>query len=273
MNNAYALVTGASKGIGKEFSHLLAKRGYNLILVARDHLCLELLADALSESYAIHTIIYPIDLSTEHTAIELFQYISKLGIIPELLVNNAGFYSSGSFHSNDWTKEKAILQLSIYTPTELIKLFLPLMLKNKKGYILNVASNGAFVPGPYNAVYCASKAYILSFTEALAEELKHTRVHASVLCPGGTNTSFQNLDLRKKSWLFPLLEPSFVAATGLKGVFARRRVIVPGFLYKVQYHFLRFIPRMLLIRMAAKMAKPAAKSYSMQPSKLKTETT
>jgi short-subunit dehydrogenase len=249
----FALVTGASRGIGREFAILLSGQGYGLILVARDFNALSALKEELYTLHKTPSIIIVMDLGEEHAAEDLFQQVMQHQVQVEVLINNAGSYVRGPFETSSWINENDILRVSCITLSRLTKLFVREMLQNSQGYILNVASNGALVPGPYNAVYCASKAYILSFTEALAEEYKNRNIHISVLCPGGVNTQFQDLSTRRSSWLSPLMEAKAIASAGLKGLIANKRVIVPGLLYKLQYQVTRFIPRKLLASMAGQM--------------------
>jgi len=177
----YALITGASSGIGYELAQQFAKHGHNLILVARQENKLIQLADDLKRNYLIEILIIYLDLGHTDAAEEIFRQVQKKSIPVYYLVNNAGFYVKGAFSETRWEEEEKLVLLQCLNLTQLIKLFLPAMLKHGKGGILNIGSTGSFVPGPYNAVYCAAKSLILSFSEALAEELSDSGVTISTL--------------------------------------------------------------------------------------------
>ena len=193
-----ALITGASGGIGLELCQLFAQDGYQLILVARESEKLEKLSNQLAQKFKIHSTPIALDLSSPGAPKELFQKVSEKGLTVDALANNAGFGLFGPFKETPLQQELQMIQVNIVTLTELTKYFLPGMLKNKDGKILNVASTAAFQPGPFMAVYFATKAYVLSLSEAMAEEVRGTNVHVSVLCPGPTATGFQNRAFQEK---------------------------------------------------------------------------
>ncbi|MCD4735720.1 MAG: SDR family oxidoreductase, partial [Bacteroidales bacterium] len=186
----YALITGVSSGIGYELALLFAKNGHNLILVSRQGNKLIQLADDLKKNYLIKILIISLDLSRTDAAEEIFGQVQEKSIHVNYLVNNAGFYVKGAFYETSWEIEQSLIQLQCLNHTQLTKLFLPAMIKQGKGGILNICSTGSFVPGPYNAVYCAAKSFVLSFSEAIAAEVSGTGVKVTALCPGGTNTNF-----------------------------------------------------------------------------------
>ncbi|KPK86741.1 MAG: hypothetical protein AMS27_04375 [Bacteroides sp. SM23_62_1] len=245
----YALVTGASSGIGYELCLLFARNGYNLILVARKEDKLRHIANDLENNYKIKTLLIPIDLSHKNAAEKIFSQVQEKSITINYLVNNAGFYVKGAFSETSWEEEQGIIQLQCLNHIRLTKLFLPGMLKCGKGGILNVGSTGSFVPGPYNAVYCASKSFVLSFSEALAQEVADSGITVTALCPGGTYTAFQKFDKRKKSILFPVMKASRVAEIGYKSLMKGKRVVIPGRMNKIQVFFIRFIPRNFIVRL------------------------
>ena len=246
----YALITGASSGIGYELSLLFSRNGYNLILVARNEKKLAQLANNLENNFKIKTHIISIDLSHADAATELFRQVQEKSVPVTYLVNNAGFYVKGSFSETSWEEEQKLIQLQCINHIHLTKLFLPDMLKRKSGGILNVGSIGSFVPGPFNAVYCASKSFVLSFSEALAEEIAGSGIKVTALCPGGTRTAFQEFD-KRKSILFPVMKSSRVAEKGYKALMKGQRVIVPGLTNKIEVFLIRFIPRNLIARLAS----------------------
>jgi short-subunit dehydrogenase len=239
----YTLITGASSGIGYELALLFAKNGHNLILVARQENKLIQLANALKKNYKIEALIISFDLSHTNVAEEIFRLVQEKTISVNYLVNNAGFYVKGGFPETTWEEEQKLIQLQCLNHTQLIKLFLPGMLKRGNGGILNVASTGAFVPGPYNAVYCAAKSFVLSFSEALMEEVSGFGITVTALCPGGTYTDFQDFSKRKKSIFFPIMEASIVAEIGYKALMKGKSVVIPGMANKIQVFLMRFIPR------------------------------
>jgi len=230
------LVTGASGGIGLELAKIFAREGYNLVLTARSRDKLEDLAGKLKKDYDADSRVIVRDLAKADSPQELFDEIHKDGIAIEILVNNAGFGKLTSFSRSDLVNTLQMIQLNITTLTHLTRLFLPSMLERKSGRILNVASMAAFQPGPNMAVYYASKAYVLSFSEALSEELSSSAVTVTALCPGPTRTGFQGRAGIKKSRLIQSLgfmESKTVAEAGYRALMHGKRVAVPGILNKV----------------------------------------
>jgi len=248
---SYALITGASSGIGYELAKLFAKDNHNLVLVARREERLRQLSTDLEDQYKIKTLVIPKDLSQAQSAQEIFELLKQNEITIDYLINNAGFIVYGSFSDTNWAEESKMIQLHIETLTHLIKLFLPDMLRRKNGKILNIGSTGSFVPGPFNAVYCATKNYILSLSEAIAEELAGTGVTVTALCPGGTKTEFAEKAYVKNSSanFFQSMEAEQVAKIGYKALMKGKRVAIPGMLNKVQIFSTRFIPRILVSKL------------------------
>jgi short-subunit dehydrogenase len=249
-----ALITGASSGIGLELAHLFARDGYRLVLVARNRSVLRQLGDDLQSRYSITVRIEPKDLAHPATPTELYQELQESGIVLDVLVNNAGFGGAGAFVETDWDHESEMMQVNMVALTHLTKLFLP-QIRAREGMIMNVASIAAFQPGPFMAVYHASKAYVLSFTEALAEELRGTGVRVSCLCPGPVKTGFQ-----KRAYLegtatanSPLLvDVREVARIGYEGLKQGKRIVIPGWKNRLGIELLRIAPREVVTKVVRK---------------------
>jgi short-subunit dehydrogenase len=225
-----ALVTGASGGIGEELARLFAADGHDLVLVARSEDKLSRLAEELKGKHGVAAHVLAADLSRAEAAGEIFDALLTTGISVDALVNNAGIGSYGLFAETDLKQELDLLQINIVALTHLTKLFLPSMLSRRRGYVCNVASTAAFQPGPLMAVYYASKAYVLSFSEALANECEGTGVFVSALCPGPTETGFVVAAGMQDSKLFDrgAMTARAVALEGYRGMFAGKTIVIPG---------------------------------------------
>lgn len=253
-----ALITGASSGIGLELAKLLAEKNYDLVLVARS-------VDKLKEfaSQHTHAKVYVLgkDLSTENAAQEIFDELITQNIHTDVLINNAGFGDFGFFCNSNWKKQQDMINLNITTLTHLTHLFLPGMIKNKRGRILNVASTAAFQPGPTMSVYYATKSYVLHFSEAIANELEGTGVTVTALCPGPTESNFQHAaDLHESKLVKGKRLPSSkqVAKYAYQAMTEGKRVAIPGFFNYIQANAIRFLPRNLVtkvVRQAQDKAK------------------
>jgi short-subunit dehydrogenase len=244
MNNKTALVTGAASGLGYEFAVLLAKDSYNLILIDIDSENLEGIKKELENLYQTQVTILVKDLSIAEIADEIYKEIQDKSI--DVLINNAGFGLFGTFSKTKWQRESAMLHLHIMTTTHLTKLLLNGMVERGKGRILNISSLAAFQPGPLMAIYYASKAYILSFSEAIANELKGTGVTVTVLCPGQTKTSFQQVVSKQNcdnKISFNMACPVQVAKYGYNAMMQGKTVVVPGFFNKFLSKLPRLMPR------------------------------
>jgi hypothetical protein len=241
-----ALITGATKGIGYELTKLFARDSCNLVLVARDAKKLNEIKTDLSEKYTIDILIIVKDLSKPNAASEIFNETVKKKISINILVNNAGIGDFGKFQNQDFHKIGEILQINIISLTELTRLFMSSMLIKNKGQILNISSMAAFQPGPYMAVYYASKAYVQSFSEAITSELKGTGVSVTTLCPGPTKSGFQkevgseNSNLAKYKLLSSSEE---VAKDGYKALQGGKEIEIPGLLYSSLFNTSKVIPR------------------------------
>jgi short-subunit dehydrogenase len=186
----YCLVTGASKGLGKAYAEELAARGANLVLVARSRAALETLAEELRHNHKVRVEVIQADLGDIAAPAQIVEDLDRLGIDPDLLVNNAAVGYSGRFFNRPMNEEVTPVTVNVHSLVALTYLLGRRMTARGKGGILNIASNGAFQPNPYNATYGATKAFVLLFSEAIAEEVKGTGVRVMVACPGGTATQF-----------------------------------------------------------------------------------
>lgn len=260
MERGWALVTGASKGLGVSFAEQLAAQGWNLALAARSQAELDSLAKRLQAAHSLRCAVLPCDLSRPTAPAELEVALEAQGIVVEVLINNAGFGLLGGFAKSDLARLMEMIHLNVGALTELTHRLLPPMLAAKRGYILNVASTAGFVPGPFMAVYYASKAYVLSFTEALHAELEGTGVLVSCLCPGATRTQFADTAGSKQSKLFKganVMEAEPVVRAGLKGLFAGRALVIPGVANKIMIQSLRVAPRAMTRSVAKRYQQTA----------------
>jgi short-subunit dehydrogenase len=243
------LITGGSSGIGFELAKIFGKNGYSLFLVAQD---LEKLKKSATElkNYNYNVQLMSIDLSDPTSPTKIYDQLCKENVQVDILVNNAGFATYGLFTETDLAKELSELQVNIVTLTSLTKLFARDMVKRRKGKILNVASTAAFAPGPLMAVYYASKSYVLSFSEALNEELNGTGVHVSALCPGPTDTGFVARGGLQISKLFQEknMSSAFVAKIAYEGLMKNKVIIIPGVQNKLMVQGIRFAPRSLVTK-------------------------
>jgi short-subunit dehydrogenase len=243
-----AIVTGASGGIGLEFARLLAADKHDVVLVARSADKLEALAAQVRAEYGIDAQAIAMDLSEPDAASRLFARVSDC----DFLINNAGFASNGRFDELDPKRIREEIMLDVLTLTELTRLYLPKMRARGSGRVLNVASTAAFLPGPFMAVYYAAKAYVLSFSQALSEELRGTGVTVTCLCPGATETGFAERAEAQTTLLFklPKADAASVARAGY------RDIIVPGLSNKLVAVSPRFSPRRVLLWMSRKAVEP-----------------
>ncbi len=242
-----ALVTGASAGLGVEFARQLSKRGHQLVLAARRKDRLDALAKELGNARAL-----VIDLSKANAASKLMTDVDDAGEQVELLVNNAGFGLTGKFATLDAKRLRQMIDLNVGALTDLCRAAAPAMIKRQSGAILNVASTAAFQPGPNMAVYFATKAYVLSFTEALHEELKPHGIKVSCLCPGPTHTEFGEVAGFGGNGLFDrvVMESPEVVAAGLAALDRNHAVMVPGWKNKAVAASTRFAPRSIVRKIA-----------------------
>ena len=240
------LITGASRGIGEAFARVYAKKQHNLILVARNEKDLNALKEELSSLYSINIVVLAYDLTKEEAAQQIYNEIEQQNLFVDVLVNNAGYGDYGEFVSGDWPKLQGMILLNVLAVTRLCHSFLPSMIARGQGQILNVASTAAFQPGPMMAVYFATKAYVLSLSEALSAETKGTGVNVTVLCPGPTQSNFgQNANMDQIALMGDVTSDKLpsaldVAQYGYEALNKGEVVAVHGVLNKV----LTFMPRL-----------------------------
>ena len=243
-----ALITGATSGIGLELAKVSAAKGNDLVLVARREQELNTIAQELSSNHGVHVATIAADLVEPHAARTVFNQVQHQGLDIDILINNAGYGLYGAFLETDAEAEAGMIQLNMVALTQLSKLFLPAMVQRSWGRILNVASTAAFMPGPLMAVYYATKAYVLSLSEALNEELKHTGVHVTALCPGPTRTGFQSSANMEASKLVQgkIMDATKVAEAGYAAMLAGDPLIIPGAVNKIQAFAPRILPRRMV---------------------------
>ncbi len=257
MTRKLALITGASGGIGLEIARLFARDGYDLALVARSAERLDVVAAELRARGNIVVTTFTQDLSAPGAARVVFGQIPAC----DVLVNNAGFASNGRFAELDEARILDEISLDVTALTQLTRLYLPGMIERKHGRILNVASTAAFLPGPNMAVYYASKAYVLSFSEALAEEMRGTGVTVTCLCPGATATGFADRAEMTATRLMrgPQANATDVARAGYDGLLAGKPVVVPGITNKVLSWTAHLTPRRMLLWLSRKAVEKDAR--------------
>jgi short-subunit dehydrogenase len=257
-----ALVTGASSGIGVELARIHAEHGGDLIVVARRQERLESLKTELEKAHGVAVHVLPRDLSRSEAPQQVYDEVRSRGLRVDYLMNNAGFGHRGFFHELDWAMNEAMIEVNIVALAALTRLFLPQMIERGGGRILNVGSMAGFLPGPLHAVYYASKAFVISFSEALANELAGTGVRVTVLCPGPTETEFfQRAQMQDLGFLTKTPSARKIAEVGYKAMLAGKTVVVPGLLNKLMIHaLLRLSPRGLTTRISrAQMERRARK--------------
>ncbi len=253
MVRPYVLITGGSSGIGFELSRLFAREGNPLLIIAKDKKKLEIAYKRLKKEFPSSTVKTILkDLSRPESAQEIYEITQSKKILVGTLINNAGFANRGQFLEIAVEKEREQMYLNMVTLTLLTKLFLPDMVKRKKGKILNVSSTAAFQPGPLMAVYYASKAYVLSFSEGLSIELQGTGVTVTALCPGPTRTNFELRAGMQNTLLFKMgvMDARTVAEIGYQALMEGKRVAIPGMKNKFFAFVRRFLPRDITARVA-----------------------
>lgn len=255
----WAVVTGASGGIGLEFARNLAADGHDLVLIARNEEALAALASELGAAHGTRSQVLALDLGARDGADAVAQALRDAGIAPAVLVNNAGFGVYGAHVDTSLDDEQAMLDLNITALTRLTKLLLPAMVAARHGRIVNVASTAAFQPGPLMAVYYATKAYVLSYSEALAEELAGSGVTVTALCPGPTLSGFQARSRMDKAALLKTLRmptSKSVADYGLRAMHAGTRVAVHGVVNKLLAQSNRVTPRRVATKIVKWLSRP-----------------
>ena len=251
-----ALITGASSGIGYELAKTHAATGGNLVLVARSKATLDQLKNELEAQYKIKVYTIGKDLSAPNAAQEVYEETTAQHLKIDYLINNAGFGTHGMFANSDWNKELQMINLNITALCQFTNLYVKDMVNQKSGRILNVASTAAFQPCPTMSVYGATKAYVLSFTEAIANELQDTGVTVTALCPGATASGFQEAAHMTESKLFKnkkLPTSKEVAEFGYAAMLKGKVVAIHGTMNYLMANAIRFTPRALVVWMARKI--------------------
>lgn len=246
-----ALITGASSGIGKEMASIHAVAGGDLVLVARSADKLDTLRQELERTHSVRVTTIVKDLSQPNAAQEVYDEVNQAGIAIDYLVNNAGFGGRGKFHERDWQDDLNMINLNITALTALTRLFLPDFVARNSGKILNVSSTAALLPGPLQAVYYATKAYVTSFSNALAEELHDRNITVTALMPGATETGFASVSGMDKTTLFnKTASAREVAQAGYDGMLAGRLDVIAGvpFSQRVQLAMIPMAPKKMLLR-------------------------
>ena len=246
--NKTALITGTTSGIGKAFAEKLAHEKYDLILVSRDEKKLAEQAHTLSGKYGIRVFEIPVDLLEIGAVQKVFDTVQKLKLNVQILINNAGFNECGIFLETSLQKEIDMIRLHAVCTTEMMKMFLPEMIKNKYGRILNLGSTGSFMACPHNAVYAATKAYILSVSKGVNAELKGSGVHIIALCPGATKTEFAHKAGIEKTLLFNVfvMTPEQIANIGFKALMRGKSLTVAGLYNKLLVLSAKILPSCIL---------------------------
>lgn len=249
-----ALITGASSGIGQAFAYSLAKKGMNLVLVARSANKLEMMAAELYHQYGIQVDVITADLSTEKAAISVYEQTQKKGLVINLLINNAGFSTNGNFENISLAKDHQQVMLNVVSVVDLTHAFIPDMLAKGEGAIINVGSTTSFYPLAYQAVYAASKAFVLSFSEGLWAEYQGRGIKVLALCPGATDTEFfqtmgRNVKLKKHT-------PQEVVRIALSALDKNQHYVIPGFKNNFESRFLpRLLPRSWVAKLVATVSQ------------------
>ncbi len=257
---ATALITGASNGIGLELAKVHASKGDNLVLVARSKSKLDELKSELETKFKIKVHTIGKDLSAANSAQEVYDETQQNGIQVDYLINNAGFGEFGMFTETDWAKEAQMISLNINTLTHFCKLYLKGMVARQSGKIMNVASTAAFQSGPTMAVYYATKAYVLSFSEAIDNEVRDKGVTVTALCPGATESGFQAAAAMEESALIKgkkLPTSQEVAEYGYKAMMKGKTVAIHGTMNWILANSVRFLPRSVVVKTTRKIQDKA----------------
>lgn len=251
MDKKVALITGASSGIGREFARIHAKNGGDLIIIARRIDRLNELKEELENKYKVNVKVISKDLTLPNAAMEIYNEVKESGIEVDYLINNAGFGGRGYFHERPMELDLQMIQVNIVTLTALTRLFLPDFVKRNSGKILNVSSTAALMPGPLQAVYYATKSYVLSFSNALSQELHDTNVTVTALLPGATETEFaKTSDMSNTAVFANTATPQNVAKSGYEAMLKGKLEVVAGVtpMQKATVGMLKFMPKKLMLK-------------------------
>lgn len=249
-----ALITGASSGIGKEFARIHAKRGGDLVITARSEDALQELKQELESQHGVKVIVIAEDLGRADVPQKIYDALKSAGVEVDYLINNAGFGGHGKFIERDWREDEAMIDLNIKSLARLTRLFLPDMVSRNRGKVLNVASTAAFIPGPLQAVYYATKAFVLSFSEAINEEVSDTNVTVTALCPGAVDTGFAKAGHLEHLEAFQsknAATAASVAQCGYDAMLAGKPVVINEFGLRVMLKcVLPLLPRRLVAKLS-----------------------
>ncbi len=251
-----ALITGASTGIGKELAIIHAEKGGDLIIVARSKDKLDALKEELVKKYGIQVMVITKDLGNANAPKEIYDEIKNAGVEIDFLINNAGFGGVGKFHERDWEQDLAMINLNIIALTAITRLFLPDFVKRNEGKILNVSSTASLMPGPLQAVYFATKAFVTFFSNAIAEELSDTNITVTNLMPGATETEFARISGIDKTKMFDnAASARGVAQDAYKGMYAGKLDVISGlpFPQKIMKAIIPFVPKKMMLKQVYKM--------------------
>lgn len=251
-----ALITGASSGIGKEFAHIHAEKGGDLVIVARSESKLEALKTELESKHQINVTVIAKDLTDPTAPQAIYDDIKQAGIEIDVLINNAGFGGQGYFHEREWQQDANMIQLNVVALSHLCRLFLPDFVARNSGKILNVSSTASYMPGPLQAVYYATKAYVTFFSNAIAEELSDTNITVTNLMPGATETEFAATSGMDKTNLFQkTVTARSVAEDGYNAMLVGKMDIVSGLTFgqKIMMALLPFMPKKALLKQVKQM--------------------
>ncbi len=253
------LITGASSGIGKAFAEVLSAKGANVILVARSRDKLTSLASEIKKQFKVKAEVIVVDLSDPKAPVKVYAVVTKKGYKVDVLINNAGFGTHGQFHTLSAVREHMEVMLNAAAVVELTHLFLPSMVKSREGIVINVASTGAFQPVPFSAVYGATKAFVLSFSEALWAEYRKQGIRILALCPGTTDTNFFKARGDGESAFSKKRTPEGVVQTALRALERRKSYVVDGRLNYLLANMIRLSPRSVAARMTGMVMRPKKK--------------
>ena len=254
-----ALITGASGGIGRDLARIHAAQGGDLVIVARRREALEEVKQELESKHGVSVMCIAADLTEQHAPQQVFDEVQSAGVEIEMLINNAGFGGHGKFHERPWEQDEAMIQLNVTALCELTRLVLPGMVERNRGKILNVASMAAFLPGPLQAVYYATKAFVVSFSQAIAEELSDTNITVTALCPGAVDTGFASTANVEEAQGFQKMASSTdVAQVGYNGMLRGKLVVTNDWkLRLVKNWVIPFLPAWTLLKISRRTMEKA----------------
>jgi len=263
-----ALITGASSGIGLALAERCAQGGHDLLLVARRSGQLEAAAARLASAHGISAQVLALDLTAPEAVARLHAHAQGLGVDIGIIINNAGFGTTGAFAQSRWADEERMIRLNILAGTDLVRQFLPGLLARGGGRIMNVASTAAFLPGPLMAVYYATKAYVLSWSQALSAELRGSGVTVTALCPGPTRTEFDQVAGNSSSKLFAssaVMSAEAVAGIGYRALMRGKRVAIAGWLNRLMAFSTRLTPTAILMHVAMGLNRTLVRPDAPEP--------